>query len=306
MPDSPFSLQSPPNAAPAIGGAASAASAQPAGSQAAVQERRDSERRQDEDTARSADAERRQDERRDDSDGDADGDADGGIDLRWVWLEVRKRVFIKLPFSRPVAEAMEAAVPIALEDDTFVCGLSTPNFPLSGHLSGDNVRNTINGILRQAAGRDIKFEVIEGTTVADWREIKSRRSRAQEAVIAMAEHKVGLHQYEDVLNQIVGEIRGRVTGTRDRLFPQVRAGLLLDVVPLLSDAADMLFSDREAHDARRAMARTIDRVAAFLDVAPLVLALEIERYHRAQTPRPQHQTPETAATTTPAPASRKS
>jgi hypothetical protein len=56
----------------------------------------------------------------------------GEVDLRWVWLEVRKRVFIKLPFSRQVAEVMEAAVPIALENNTFICGLPTVKFPLSG------------------------------------------------------------------------------------------------------------------------------------------------------------------------------
>ncbi len=274
MPDSPFSLQSPPSSPPAT----PAAIARPAAVGA------------DEEDAREA------------TDADSSADADSGIDLRWVWLEVRKRVFIKLPFSRPVAEAMEAVVPIAMEDNMFVCGLSTQNFALSGHLSGENVRNTIKGILRQAAGREIQFEVIEGTTLADWREIRSRRNRAQEAVIAMAEHKVGVHQYEDVLNQIVGEIRSRVTGTRDRLFPQVRAGLVLDVVPLLSDAADMLFSDRDAHDARRAMARTIDRVAAFLEIQPLALAVEIERYHRAQTPRARHQPAETASPTPQSPA----
>lgn len=284
MPDSPFSLSSPPTAALAE------TRPQAAESQAVAQRQHESARAR-------ADGD-------DDENGPADDDgADSGIDLRWVWLEVRKRVFIKLPFSRPIAEAMEVVVPIALEDNIFICGLSTQNFPMSGHLAGDNVRNTIKGILRQAAGHDIQFEVIEGTTLADWREIKSRRSRAQEAVIAMAEQKVGLHHYEDVLNQIVGEIRGRVTGTRDRLFPQVRAALVFDVVPLLADAADMLFADRDAHDARRAMARSIDRVAAFLEIQPLALAMEVERYHRAQAPRPQHQETSSAfATSKTAPA----
>lgn len=216
----------------------------------------------------------------------ANGEA-GQMDLRWVWLEVRKRVFIKLPFSRPVAEAMEAVIPIALEKDRFVCGLSTQNFPMSGSLNAEQVRNTIESILRQAAGRPIHFEVIEGTTLEDWQEIKQRRDRAQEAIIAMAEHNVESHNFDDVINQIIGEIRHRVTSTRDRNFPHVRARLILDIVPLLSDTFDMLFPDRESHDAGRVMARTIDRVANFIDLAPLPLALEVERYHRAQNPRPK-------------------
>jgi hypothetical protein len=66
------------------------------------------------------------------------------------------------------------------------------------------------------------------------------------------------------------------------MLPQVRAGLMLDIVPSLADAEEMLFSDSESRDSRRAMSRATDRIATFLEVPPLTLALEIERYRRAQ------------------------
>jgi hypothetical protein len=205
--------------------------------------------------------------------------ADGAaMDLNWVWREVRKRVFIKLPFSLGVADAMEAVVPIALDDDTFVCGLSPRDFPLSGHLHADQVRNTIENILRQASRRPIRFEVIEGTSRADWDAIKERQQRAHAAVIAMAEQKIEEHHFEDVLNQIVSELRARITAFRDRTLPQVRAELLLEIVPQLSDAEEMLFAEQETHERRRVMARAIDRIASFLEVPPLTLAIEIERH----------------------------
>jgi hypothetical protein len=203
-----------------------------------------------------------------------------GMDLNWVWKEVRKRVFIKLPFSLGVADAMEAVIPITLDEDTFVCGLAPRDYPLSGHLHADSVRNTVEGILRQASRRHIRFELIEGTTIADWETIKERQRRAHAAVIAMAEQKLEEHHFEDVLNQIVGELRQRITSARDRMLPQIRAQLLLDIVPQLSDAEEMLFAGQESHDRRRAMARAIDRVAGFLEVPPLTLALEIERQRR--------------------------
>jgi hypothetical protein len=200
------------------------------------------------------------------------------MDLGWVWREVRKRVFIKLPFSLGVADAMEAVVPITLDEDTFVCGLSPRDFPLSGHLHADQVRNTIENILRQASRRHIRFEIIEGTSLADWELIRDRQRRAHSAVIAMAEQKIEEHHFEDVLNQIVSELRARITAFRDRTLPQVRAELLLGIVPQLSDAEEMLFAEQENHERRRAMARAIDRVASFLEVPPLTLAIEIERH----------------------------
>jgi hypothetical protein len=214
-------------------------------------------------------------------------DASASGDLRWVWREVRKRVFIKLPFSLGVAEALQAVVPIVLDEDTFVVGLSSRDYPLSGHLLAENVRNTIENILRQASRRYIRFEVIEGSTIEEWGEVKRRRARAQEAVIAMAEQKVEEHHYEDVLNQIIGEIRQRITSRRDRGLPQVRAQIMLDVVPSLGDATEMLFHDPDTHEARRIMARAIDRVAGFLDVPAVILAIEVERYRRDQKPGAQ-------------------
>jgi hypothetical protein len=215
---------------------------------------------------------------------------DSAVDLTWVWREVRKRVFISLPFSLGVAEALEAVVPITLEGDHFVVGLSSENYPMASSINVSTVKNTVENILRQAAGRPIKFEVIEGQSLADWQRVFERRSKAQEAVIAMATQRGEEHHYEDVLNQIVGEIRHRVTQAHERMLPQIRAGLILDMVPSLADAEEMLFKDVETRETRRAMSRAIDRIATFLEVPPITLALEIERYrreqHRAQQPPP--------------------
>lgn len=204
--------------------------------------------------------------------------AANGIDLGWVWREVRKRVFIKLPFSLGVADAMEAVVPITLTEEAFVCGLAPRDYPLSGHLHATQVRNTVENILRQAARRQIRFELIEGTTMADWQAIQDRQRRAHSAVVAIAEKKLEEHHFDDVLNQIVSELRVRIMATSDRTLPQVRAHLMLQIVPQLADIEEMLFAEQDTHDRRRSMARAIDRIASFLEVLPFTLALEVERY----------------------------
>ena len=208
------------------------------------------------------------------------------VDLNWVWREVRKRVFIKMPFSLPVADAMAEATPIVMDGDNFIVGLAARHISLAPALSSGIAKNTIENILRGAAGRPIHFEAIEGKTIEDWNKIKESRERAQAAVIAMAERKVGEHHVEDVMNQIVSEIRQQITQVSDRVLPQVRAGLLLEIAESLSDAQEMLFEDAtETHAGRRAMARVIDRIAHFLDVDPMILATEIERSNRSKKKR---------------------
>ena len=210
------------------------------------------------------------------------------VDLNWVWREVRKRVFIKMPFSLPVADAMAEATPIVMDGDNFIVGMEARHISMAPALSGGVAKNTIENILRGAAGRPIHFEAIEGKTIADWNKIKESREKAQTAVIAMAERKVGEHHVEDVMNQIVSEIRQQITQVSDRVLPQVRAGLLLEIAESLSDAQEMLFEDAtETHAGRRAMARVIDRVAHFLDAEPMLLAIEIERSNRSKKKRSQ-------------------
>ncbi|MEO6906812.1 MAG: hypothetical protein ABI210_02885, partial [Abditibacteriaceae bacterium] len=192
---------------------------------------------------------------------------------------------IKLPFSQGVSEAMEQIVPIVLDGDIFICGMTREKFPLSGFLHADTVRNTIEHILRGAAKRPIHFEVIEGTTLADWQEIKVRREKAQEAMVAISEKRMEEHHFEDIIIQIIAELRQRITSTPDRVLPQVRARLLFATLPALADAEDVLFHGEESHEARRTMARAMERVSTFLEVPPYVLAMEVERY------RASHGTP---------------
>ncbi len=207
--------------------------------------------------------------------------ASNGADLGWVWKEVRKRVFIKLPFSLAVADALAAAVPITLDTDTFVVGLTSRDYTMGTSITSAVVKNTIENILRQAAGRAISLEVIEGTTMNDWEEMHDRRQKAQAALLAMAEQKAGDHHFEDVLNQIVGEIRHRISQVHDRVLPQVRASLVLDIAPSLCDAEDMLFGDDgHTRESKRAMARVLDRIATFLEVPPVMIAMEVERHRR--------------------------
>ena len=203
--------------------------------------------------------------------------------LSWVWREVRKRVFLKIPFSRPVAEALEKVVPIAMDGDTLVCGLPTSYYSLSTYLAAGEVRNAIENILEGAAKARIRFELIEGILLSDWHEVKARRSSAHDAVIAIAEQKVDARHYEAILNQVVSEIRQRITATPERMYPQVRAALMLEIVPLLADTADMLFPNRHTHEARRAMTRAIDRIAIYIDIPALNIAIEVERYFKEHT-----------------------
>ena len=208
--------------------------------------------------------------------------APDAVDLNWVWREVRKRVFIKMPFSLPVADAMAEATPIVMDGDNFIVGMEARHISMAPALSSGIAKNTIENILRGAAGRPIHFEAIEGKTIEDWRKIKESREKAQVAVIAMAERKVSEHHVEDVMNQIVSEIRQQISQVSDRILPQVRASLVLEIAESLSDAQEMLFEGAQSHAGRRAMARVIDRIANHLDVEPMILAVEIERHTRTQ------------------------
>lgn len=206
--------------------------------------------------------------------------AAAGTDLNWVWQQVCKRIATKIPLSLPVSEALQSAVPIHLEDDLFVCGLPPSDFVLANSLTPSQVRKTIENILSDAARRRIRFELIEGTTLADWQALQQQQELAHSAIIAIAERKFEDHHYSDVLNQIVSEIRKQITSTPDRTFPSVRAQLLLSIIPQLADIEEMLFAEQSSRARHRSISRAIERIASLLEIESITIALELERHLR--------------------------
>ena len=89
--------------------------------------------------------------------------------------------------GRGVWAALNAAVPVALEDSVFVLGLPHQDSELAGHLRIPATVRIIETIVSRVVGTSTRVRVIDGTTQADYEVVKRRdaeRRRLQEAEMA--------------------------------------------------------------------------------------------------------------------------
>lgn len=179
-------------------------------------------------------------------------------------------------------QALEATNVIALEGDLLVLGLPVAASLYRGHITSADIRNRIQNILSELAGRPITFLVIEGTEAADWELLKQREAiaeAAQEAQRAKVAHAEALEASWDSLADAVYEAYSRFPFKQ---MPHMRARFIREVVPMISDAMDRLMVGPDADHERnhRGLARVLDRVGTLANVPGTVVALHVEEYRQ--------------------------
>ncbi|MFN3729510.1 MAG: hypothetical protein ACK4XJ_07345 [Fimbriimonadaceae bacterium] len=171
--------------------------------------------------------------------------------------------------------AVNGCVPIALEDDTFVVGLSHSEMELAGHLRMPHTKRVIETIVSQKAGRVVSLRVIDGTTDQDWEAAKRRDAesvRLQRMAMDKAKQEVAARStWEGTYEQL----NRAYSAIPNKSMPQNRARFYKEAIKIVSEA-------RKAHGgnddlSERNFARCIERVAQYSDVPSSLVALDVLR-----------------------------
>jgi hypothetical protein len=176
--------------------------------------------------------------------------------------------------------AMEAAVPVAIENDKLVLGLPVGEYNRAGLLTTSDHRNVIEKVLEENFGRRLSFEVIEGTTQRDWElasEREKKRDEIERATQARKDRSARIMESWDELYERIGRA---YANTRFRQFPQSKASFVLKAIEMISGRMDELMPQGMETDevAQRYLARAIDKAGAVTGVPPVAIALELMRY----------------------------
>jgi len=179
--------------------------------------------------------------------------------------------------NRSFWEALENAVPLTIENDTLIVGLNARIFNMAGHLTVSDHKNTIETVLSKLAGHRLTIRVIEGDTLEDWNYTKAREERVAVMRATSYERK----DREDAEGQSWDALHDYVaraySGAKLRQLPQSKARFLTDMLYIVSDAMDNLYPEPADDATERHLARIIDKVASSAEVAPAIVALELER-----------------------------
>ncbi|NCO33587.1 MAG: hypothetical protein AUJ92_02270 [Armatimonadetes bacterium CG2_30_59_28] len=197
-----------------------------------------------------------------------------------VWEKVKSQTFDHIPFRANVMDAFHAAVPIAIDGDIFVVGFSAAQFHMSGLLRTPDTKNAAESVLRDMAKREIQLEVIEGTTVEEWRSIKERRTISRESQMRDARVRLDNRSTKGSFDSLREELARRHSEVEGRQFPQAKARFLRDVLPLLAETSANVKADPKVNEDtfNRELARTYDRLGSWVDMSASHVALELDRY----------------------------
>ena len=204
-----------------------------------------------------------------------------------IWREATDVVLIRSDRFGPLNQAMQAAVPITLDEDLLILTMPGSERHLAGHMDTASNRNSILNALELVAGHRLSFRIIDGSTVGDWEALKQVEARAKQrkapaqeraAVPATSTPRAG----ESPWDEIIQRIHRQYQQLPRRQYPQSKAHYLREALGWIALTEDDLryqpdFNE-DAHE--RALARAIERLAAVLDLPPIMVALQLENMKR--------------------------
>lgn len=223
------------------------------------------------------------------------------LDITKLWHRVTDLVFERSDRFGPLIQCMRAAVPIALEGDTLIVGLSGAHQYLSGHLETPANRRKVLDALQQIAGKPLEFRLIEGTTQEDWNNVQEAeriaRAKAERAASGAAPTPVAAPTAQPAApapgergpwQELYQRVHFAWQATPLRGLPVPKAEFLQQVLPWLVEAEAQAAAQGESEDLiQRAVGRALERIGTMVDLPPTAVALEFLRMRQsAQQPAP--------------------
>jgi curved DNA-binding protein CbpA len=204
-----------------------------------------------------------------------------------VWREATEVVLIRSDRFGPLNQAMEAALPITIDEDILVLTMPGSERHLSGHLETAANRNSIVNALELVRGKRLEFRIIDGTTVEDWKALKEREDRVRTGAAEAARGErgaaapAGRRVREGPWDEVIQRIHRQYQQLPKRQYPQSKARFLREALMWIASTDEEVRFDSEEEQNERALARAIERLAAVLDLPTVMVALQLENMKRS-------------------------
>jgi curved DNA-binding protein CbpA len=204
-----------------------------------------------------------------------------------IWRETTDVVLLRSDRFGPLNQAMQAAIPITLDEDLLILSMPGAERHLSGHMETAANRNAILNALELTSGRRLDFRLIDGSSVEDWEALKKGERRARETATRGRRETAGTAARpaagEGPWDELVQRIHRQYQQIPKRQYPQAKARYLREALGwVVATDEEVRYQgevDEDAHE--RSIARAIERLAAILELPPVFVALQLENMKRS-------------------------
>ncbi|MBN1458259.1 MAG: J domain-containing protein [Armatimonadetes bacterium] len=209
-----------------------------------------------------------------------------------IWREATEVVLLRSDRFGPLNQAMQAAIPITLDEDILVLSMPGSERHLSGHMDTAANRNSIVNALELVTGSRVDFRLIDGSSVEDWQRLKEVEKKAREGVRARnttrasagsAPARPTVRIGEGPWDEVIQRIHRQYQQVPKRQFPQAKARYLREALSWIAATDEELRyqDDFDEDNHERALARALERLASVLDLPAIFVALQLENMKRA-------------------------
>jgi len=198
------------------------------------------------------------------------------LSLEELWnmtvQEVKERNFFP-----PFWQALDAAVPLSLEEDHIVLGFKPGTFHLRSHIETGSNRVLIEEVLSKLLGKPYTLRVVEASSEEEWQMVKEREQRVEEVEVEEFARRKGTMGILREWENFILELHRAYSSLPQRSLPQVRAAFLYQVMPRILAKKKELYAEDEASKEtnEKAFARLLDRLASWTDIPNTIIALEL-------------------------------
>lgn len=196
-----------------------------------------------------------------------------------LWQRMKSLIRQRMVFTPDSWRSVEAAVPITIEETTFVLGLSPENENLRPYLETQTMMALIREILLELTGKEMSVLVIPGTTEEDWKRYKSRQEYIRRLSSQTAETVVRHERERRDWTWLINQIAHEHAHLPHRQYDFVKAKFLLDWTPKIAEFVDEFLASNpgKQEEAVRELERICQRLAGMLNTSAIVVGLEIEK-----------------------------
>ncbi|MGD9519439.1 MAG: hypothetical protein AB7W28_07965 [Armatimonadota bacterium] len=205
------------------------------------------------------------------------------LDVTELWKAVIEGLH-RGPVNRSLWDAVARAVPLTIEDSTFVIGFNPRDMRYASYVQTAANRMRIQEILLARSGRRLELRVIEGDTLDAWRRVKQIERLSEERAEDQVRETTARSQSVRAWSELNEKLIKLFSSVQARRYPIQLARLLAkslsmvyetDVVVRHSDPEGAVFHDRELN-------RVCDRLATYCDLTPVAVAVEYLRYRSSR------------------------
>lgn len=175
--------------------------------------------------------------------------------------------------GRGVWTALNAAVPVTIEEGVFVLGVPPRDTALGAHLRLPATSQLIERYIGQAVRNPVRLRVIDGVSLEDWELVKRRdaeRRRLQEAEMNKMRAELAAKTSWDAVYE---QLSRRFAAINNRSLPQNRARFFEEAIEIIVEARTAQNQYDELGE--RNFARCLERVAQYTELPSVLVAREV-------------------------------